>query len=317
MPRVFALVIVHALLFIFGFHNDAVGIDQTAGAQDCSDSQSSDARQDDPHVLACEPGQDNENASVRSIDPDEFPKYAGEPNGEGDNIAFTKTLIVDDEVLTQIRERLGSEEKVASFENSLPEMLKWAQKSELYGLRPWGQSYKDDSARVLSLCQNGQRAPVYIAKVNGVPRLPAGFDRGAFARRNIQQGTAVGLLVGKVSLFHKSGNYVDLNDHHMVVLPVPFLEDIERAPAPRTDFIVRISAQTYRNELSYVNHSLNYNLQLYPVLCRGVPTYVFVASRDIKADEQLLAYYDTTAMHARGVTPVDAQRGTPAGICLP
>jgi len=129
------------------------------------------------------------------------------------------------------------------------------------------------------LIRNSYMAPVYIGRIDS----KVGY--GIFADLELEKDTFIGEYTGVIQEAEETaGRELDAggfeSDYSWY-----YLEKIEQAPT------LEINGRFEGNELRYVNHSSEPNVDVEHILIDGYWILFFKAARNIKANEQLLISY--------------------------
>jgi SET domain-containing protein len=125
--------------------------------------------------------------------------------------------------------------------------------------------------------ENSTIAPVYIRKIND----KIGF--GLFAGEDLSEGDFIGEYTGVIRISEEMTETFEDGSYE-----TDFSWDY---PDETGDVELEINGRQEGNELRFVNHNQNYNLNVEHTLHKGQWLIFFVAKRDIKADEQLFVSY--------------------------
>ena len=142
------------------------------------------------------------------------------------------------------------------------------------------QDYFEETSRCYArLIQESDMAPVYIRKIND----KVGY--GVFAGSELEKGAFIGEYTGVIQeAEEEAGQELDEggfeSDYSWY-----YLEEIKQAPT------LEISGRFEGNELRYVNHSNEPNVEVEHILIDGYWVLFFKTARKIRADEQLLISY--------------------------
>ena len=133
--------------------------------------------------------------------------------------------------------------------------------------------------RYAPLIKKSRMAPLYIREVD------AKVGYGVFADRQLKKDTFIGEYTGVIQKAEEeAGRELDAggfeSDYSWY-----YLEELEEAPT------LEINGRFEGNELRYVNHGDEPNVDVEHVLIDGHWVLFFKAARDIQADEQLLISY--------------------------
>jgi len=139
--------------------------------------------------------------------------------------------------------------------------------------------FEETYHRYAHFIKDSYMAPIYIR------RIDAKVGYGIFARSNLEKDAFIGEYTGVIQIAaEKSGHELDEggfeSDYSWY-----YLEEIEEAPN------LEINGRFEGNELRFVNHGDEPNVNVEHVLIDGHWILFFKASRKIKADEQLLISY--------------------------
>lgn len=139
--------------------------------------------------------------------------------------------------------------------------------------------FEQTHRRYAQLIQTSAMAPVYIRRIN----KKVGY--GVFSATELEKDTFIGEYTGVIQEAEENaGEELDKggfeSDYSWY-----YLEEIEQAPT------LEISGRFEGNELRYVNHSNEPNVDVEHALIDGYWIIFFKAARKIKADEQLLISY--------------------------
>lgn len=142
------------------------------------------------------------------------------------------------------------------------------------------QEFFEETSRCYArLIKESHMAPVYIRKIND----KVGY--GVFAASPLEKGAFIGEYTGVIQeAAEKTGSELDEggfeSDYSWY-----YLEEIKQAPT------LEISGRFEGNELRYVNHSIEPNVDVEHVLIGGYWVLFFKTARKIRAEEQLLISY--------------------------
>jgi SET domain-containing protein len=129
------------------------------------------------------------------------------------------------------------------------------------------------------LIKESRMAPVYIGKVDN----KVGY--GVFAASELEKDAFIGEYTGVIQEAEgTSGQELDEGGFESDYAWY-YLEEIEQAPT------LEINGRFEGNELRYVNHSSEPNVDVEHILINGYWILFFKAARKIRADEQLLISY--------------------------
>lgn len=123
------------------------------------------------------------------------------------------------------------------------------------------------------------KAPLYIKKIDDT----VGY--GVFAAEDIYKGDFIGEYTGVVQLADKLGESYENNSGHETDYTWYYLDELEDGPK------LEINGRLEGNEMRFINHSDDSNLDVEHTLYNGQWVIFFVAARDIRKDEQLLINY--------------------------
>lgn len=142
------------------------------------------------------------------------------------------------------------------------------------------RDYFEETARKYTrLIKESQMAPVYISKVDNK------VGHGVYAASELERDEFIGEYTGVIQNAEETaGRELDRggfeSDYSWY-----YLEEIEQAPA------LEINGRFEGNELRFVNHSTEPNVDVEHTLVDGYWILFFKTTRKIKADEQLLINY--------------------------
>lgn len=139
--------------------------------------------------------------------------------------------------------------------------------------------FEETSRRYARLIKDSYMAPVYIRRIND----KVGY--GVFAGSELDKGAFIGEYTGVIQeAEEKAGHELDEggfeSDYSWY-----YLEEIEQAPS------LEINGRFEGNELRYVNHGNEPNVDVEHALVDGYWVLFFKTARKINADEQLLISY--------------------------
>ena len=120
-------------------------------------------------------------------------------------------------------------------------------------------------------------APVYIKKISD----KIGF--GLFAERDIAKGDFIGEYTGVIRISEENTEFYEDGSYE-----TDFSWDY---PDETGKVVLEINGRLEGNELRFVNHDQNFNLDVEHTLHKGQWLIFFVAKRDIEANEQLFVSY--------------------------
>lgn len=146
--------------------------------------------------------------------------------------------------------------------------------------------YHANEAEFIELCtkygdciKRCYKAPLYIKRIDDT----VGY--GVFAANDISKGDFIGEYAGVVQLADKFQETYEENTGHETDYTWYYLDDVEDGPA------LEINGRLEGNEMRFINHSDESNLDVEHTLYNGQWVIFFVAARDIRKDEQLLINY--------------------------
>jgi SET domain-containing protein len=146
--------------------------------------------------------------------------------------------------------------------------------------------YKTNEAEFKKLCrQYGQliecchKAPLYIKKIN------ATIGYGVFAAKNIYKDDFIGEYAGVVQIADKLSDCEEDIPGYETDYTWYYLDKIKDGPA------LEINGRLEGNEMRFINHSPDSNVDVDHTLYKGQWVIFFRAARDIEKDEQLLINY--------------------------
>ncbi len=146
--------------------------------------------------------------------------------------------------------------------------------------------YKTNEEEFKALCglysdsiKNSRMAPVYIKKIDD----NIGF--GVFVAEDISKGDFIGEYAGVVQISGKdSGRELEEGGYESDFTWY-YLDDIKDGPA------LEISGRLEGNEMRFINHSIEPNLDVEHTVLKGQWVIFFKARVDMKKDTQLLISY--------------------------
>ena len=133
--------------------------------------------------------------------------------------------------------------------------------------------------RYAPLIEDSRMAPVYIRRIDG----KVGY--GLFAGTDLENDAFIGEYTGVIQEAEEDAGRELAAGGFESDYSWYYLEEIEQAPN------LEINGRFEGNELRYVNHSNDPNIDVEHVLIDGYWVLFFKAAREIKADEQLLISY--------------------------
>ncbi|MEW6079423.1 MAG: SET domain-containing protein-lysine N-methyltransferase [Thermodesulfobacteriota bacterium] len=122
-------------------------------------------------------------------------------------------------------------------------------------------------------------APIYISRIDKT------IGYGVFADNDIREGDFIGEYTGVVQISGKHTRCFKADSGHESDYSWYYLDKLDKAPP------LEINGRLEGNEMRFVNHGQEPNLLVEHTLYRGQWVLFFIASRDIKKDEQLLISY--------------------------
>jgi len=122
-------------------------------------------------------------------------------------------------------------------------------------------------------------APLYIKKIDDT------LGYGVFAAENINKGDFIGEYTGVVQIADKLSEEEDEISGYETDYTWYYLDELENGPD------LEINGRLEGNEMRFINHSPDSNLDVEHTLHNGQWLIFFTAARDIKKDEQLLINY--------------------------
>lgn len=187
-----------------------------------------------------------------------------------------------------IDERISGKEKVESFfrNNGIvylkrsriewkPLLKKKLHKSSYY--RENIEEFRQLDSMYGKEIENSYIAPVYIRKIDDK------IGYGLFAHKTLKKGDFIGEYTGVVRISEEFTETFEDGSYE-----TDFSWDY---PDETGDVILEINGRLEGNELRFVNHDKNYNLDVEHTLHEGQWLIFFVANRDIECDEQLFVSY--------------------------
>ncbi len=137
--------------------------------------------------------------------------------------------------------------------------------------------FKELDSRYGSEIDNNHIAPVYIKKIND----KIGF--GLFANSQIKKDDYIGEYTGVVQIAEEKTEFYD-NGSYETDFSWDFPDEVDSVE-------LEINGRLEGNELRFVNHDINDNLNVEHTLHNGQWLIFFTAKRDIDKDEQLFVHY--------------------------
>ena len=139
--------------------------------------------------------------------------------------------------------------------------------------------FEETSRRYAGLIRESHMAPVYIRKIND----KVGY--GVFAGSELQKDAFIGEYTGVIQEAEESAGCELDEGGFESDYSWYYLEEIKQAPN------LEINGRLEGNELRYVNHGNEPNVDVEHILIDGYWVLFFKAARKIRADEQLLISY--------------------------